>query len=151
MVTLISPSLPVQRDHQSRSEYVRTGRPRASDPSSLSSRQSTSSPTIDAMPPVRSEPAPFTPADIAYQMAHADDTQVPRIVSISVLLIVLTVVAVMLRFVARSMRKLPWGLDDYFMVPSLVSLSPRANSMSFRLTEVQFFTVMLCVENLICR
>ena len=71
------------------------------------------------MPPFR-PPPPLTPAQAAYIIAHLHETQGPRIVTISILLIVITVVAVVLRFVARNVRKLPWQIDDYFMLPALV-------------------------------
>lgn len=53
-------------------------------------------------------------------LEHIDDNQGPRVVTISVLFIVTSVVAVVLRFIARKMRKLPWLIDDYFMLPALV-------------------------------
>lgn len=71
------------------------------------------------MPPPKLPPPP-TPAQVAYVLAHLDETQGPRIVAISILLIVISIVAVVLRFIARNIRKLPWLIDDYFMLPALV-------------------------------
>lgn len=68
------------------------------------------------MPP----PPPPTPAQVAYVQAHLDETQGPRIIAISTLLIVISIVTVVLRFIARNIRKLPWLIDDYFMLPALV-------------------------------
>lgn len=65
-------------------------------------------------------PPPLTPAQVANILTRLDETQGPRIVVISSLLIVITVVAVVLRFVARNIRKLPWMIDDYSMLPALV-------------------------------
>ncbi|KAI9872486.1 MAG: hypothetical protein M1830_001567, partial [Pleopsidium flavum] len=77
-------------------------------------------------------PSFLTPQQLAYLEAHQNDSRGPRIVAVSVLLIVLSIVTVVLRFIARNIRGLPWKIDDYFMLPAL------------------FFTVILCVENLIC-
>lgn len=71
------------------------------------------------MPPRLTIP-PLTPAEVVYINAHLDETRGPRIVAISILLIVVSIVAVMLRFIARNVRKLPWQIDDYFMLPALV-------------------------------
>lgn len=79
-------------------------------------------------PPPQPSPLPqlppaYTPALVAYMLEHIDDNQGPRIVTISVLFIVTSVVAVVLRFIARKMRKLPWLIDDWFMLPALVGFA----------------------------
>ncbi|MCJ1366566.1 hypothetical protein MMC16_005695 [Acarospora aff. strigata] len=77
-------------------------------------------------------PPPLTPAQVAYIQTHLYEDQGPRVVATSITLMVLVVLAVVLRFIARNIRKLPWEIDDYFMLPAL------------------FFTVCLCVINLVC-
>lgn len=77
------------------------------------------------MPP-SNLPPPLTPEQVAYIKTHLDEDQGPRIVAISVFLIVISVVSVVLRFIARNVRKLPWQLDDYFMLPALVRIWTRS-------------------------
>ena len=60
------------------------------------------------------------PGEVAYQSAHIHEDRGPLIIGVSVTLITLTTVTVALRFIARWIRQLPWGLDDYFMIPALV-------------------------------
>jgi hypothetical protein len=64
----------------------------------------------------------ITPEEIAYQQAHIGDNRGPTIVGLAVFFIVFPTIVVALRFVARSVRKLPLGLDDYFTLPALVSV-----------------------------
>ena len=65
-------------------------------------------------------PPPLTPAQVAYIQTHLYEDQGPRVVATSITLMVLVVLAVVLRFIARNIRKLPWEIDDYFMLPALV-------------------------------
>ncbi len=65
-------------------------------------------------------PSSLTPQQLAYLEAHLSDSRGPHVIAVSILLIVLSIVAVVLRFVARNIRNLPWMVDDYFMLPALV-------------------------------
>ncbi len=68
----------------------------------------------------------FTPEDIAYQLSHPEENDGPRIIAISIMLMVVCTVVVILRFVARKVRKLPWKIDDYMTIPALVSIFTQA-------------------------
>lgn len=65
-------------------------------------------------------PSFLTPEQLAYLEAHLGDNRGPRILAVSYFLIAITVITVILRFVARAVRKLPWQIDDYSMIPALV-------------------------------
>lgn len=62
------------------------------------------------------------PEELRYQEAHLHEDRGPLIVGVSTFLIVLCIIAVTLRFVARWIRRLPWMADDYAMLPALVRI-----------------------------
>ena len=67
-----------------------------------------------------STPFGLPPAEVAYQEAHIHQDKGPMVIGVSIALIALTSATVVLRFIARWIRQLPWGLDDYFLIPALV-------------------------------
>lgn len=64
--------------------------------------------------------AGITPEEIEYETAHFGDDKGPAIVGGGIALIVLATIAVVLRLVARKIKRTPWGPDDYTIVLSLV-------------------------------
>ncbi|MCJ1310301.1 hypothetical protein MMC25_003963 [Agyrium rufum] len=79
-----------------------------------------------------SNPLQLTPAEIQYERAHINDTRAPLIDRVSAALIVVSVVAVGLRFWARWVRRLPLKADDWWMMPALT------------------FELVLCMGNFLC-
>ena len=62
----------------------------------------------------------MTPRDITYQLADFADDRGPTIVGCAIFFIVFSTIIVALRFLARFLRKLPLGIDDYSTVHALV-------------------------------
>lgn len=58
-----------------------------------------------------------------YQLQHIHESQSPKIIGVSGMLIGVTIVAVAARFYARRVRKLPLKADDFLMIPAMVILS----------------------------
>lgn len=73
------------------------------------------------------------PEEIAYQTEHIHEDQGPKIIGISVFLVVLAAGSVVLRFVARMVRHMELGWDDWLCVPALL------------------LTGCMCTVNIICR
>ncbi|ERF75274.1 hypothetical protein EPUS_00066 [Endocarpon pusillum Z07020] len=69
--------------------------------------------------------------DTFHQRALIDDNRSASLIACSIFFIVFPTIIVAFRFVARFMRKLPLGLDDYFTLPALV------------------FVILLCVLNIL--
>jgi hypothetical protein len=69
----------------------------------------------------------MTPEEIAYQQAQIAGDKGPEIVGAAIFFIVFPTVIVVLRFLARSLRKLPLGIDDYFTLPALVGVNTFTN------------------------
>lgn len=65
------------------------------------------------------------PQEIVYETIHFRDDKSPAIVGGSILLIVVATIAVVLRLVARRIKRTAWGADDYTIVLSLVGLGLR--------------------------
>lgn len=87
------------------------------------------------MAPPKIPPLP-SPEQLAHILAHLDESRGPQIVAISVLFIVMSSVVVVLRFIARKVRKLSWLIDDYFMLPALVGSGGNMISVLYLLTVV---------------
>ena len=73
----------------------------------------------------------LAPDKLAYQEAHIDDDRGPQIISVSIFLIVITSVVIVLRFMARKARRLPYEWDDWLSVGGLI------------------FTILTCVVNIV--
>jgi hypothetical protein len=65
-------------------------------------------------------PAPLTEARVAYMLAHVEDNRQPNYIAANAICIGLASIAVMLRFVSRSLAGVKIGLDDYTICLSLV-------------------------------
>ena len=93
-----------------------------------------------------------TPENLQYQLTHKDEDRGPLIKTVSIVLIVIATVLVILRFLARWIRRLKLQIDDYFMIPALVRSSPTPVFFEATLTWMEkLFTIVLCVENIICK
>ena len=55
----------------------------------------------------------LTPEEIDYQIAHMHDSNRRKVVSVSVIMIVLTTTVVALRFLVRKVKKIPFWWDDW--------------------------------------
>ncbi|TAQ83145.1 hypothetical protein B7494_g8530 [Chlorociboria aeruginascens] len=75
--------------------------------------------------------AALSPAETAHQMANLGQNQGPKIVGVSIFLIVLASTSVILRFIARLARSMRPGWDDWLCIPAMV------------------FTICMCVINLV--
>ena len=53
------------------------------------------------------------PQDIAYQMAHYQDSKVPKLLATGILCPVIAFTAVILRFTARRISQTPLKADDW--------------------------------------
>lgn len=69
----------------------------------------------------------ITPQEIVYETIHFRDDKGPAIVGGSILLIVFATIAVVLRLVARRIKRTAWGADDYTIVLSLVGCDVKLN------------------------
>lgn len=65
--------------------------------------------------------------EIVYETIHFRDNKGPAIVGGSILLIVFATIAVVLRLVARRIKRTAWGADDYTIVVSLVGCGLKLN------------------------
>jgi hypothetical protein len=61
-------------------------------------------------------------AAIQYQLEHWGDDRGPAIIAGSVVLVVVTAIAVALRLVAQKMIKTKFDVDDYLIVVAMVRL-----------------------------
>ncbi len=74
----------------------------------------------------------LTPEDILYQQASIHDDKGPMIIAVSILLITITTVTVVLRFVARFVKKLAVKWDDWLSIAGLIMV------------------ILMYVENIVC-
>ena len=72
----------------------------------------------------------FSPEEVAYERAHWNEDKGPAMIAGGIVLIGFATVAVILRLMARKMKRLPWMADDYFIVAALVSSNPGRKSTS---------------------
>ena len=63
------------------------------------------------------------PEDLAYQRAHIHEERKPVIIAVCVALLVLGMLTVILRIVARGIRKVEFAADDYLIFLAQVSPS----------------------------
>lgn len=75
-----------------------------------------------------------TKAEVAYMMAHPNDTKVPNLIACGAITLGLAYLAVVLRIVARTKTAFRMGADDYLIILSLVRSSLRTLHRQFKLT-----------------
>ena len=63
---------------------------------------------------------PLTPAQIAYQEAHINETLQPNIIAATAVCMTAAYTAVALRFISRSVGRVKLGKDDYSIIIALV-------------------------------
>jgi hypothetical protein len=68
--------------------------------------------------------AALTKADIAWMMAHTDDNRTPNYIAANAICIAFAIIAVSLRFTARYLAGIKFGLDDLTIAASLVNSNP---------------------------
>ena len=61
------------------------------------------------------------PEAIAYQTAHAGENKGPTVIAVSIVLMIINIVVLIFRFIARHVQKLPYKWDDWLSIPGLVS------------------------------
>ena len=64
--------------------------------------------------------APMPPEQLEYYEEHASDTVQPNLIATIVLGLAVACLAVILRFLARRMNKLPFRADDWLVLLALV-------------------------------
>jgi hypothetical protein len=67
----------------------------------------------------------FSPEDIAYYKAHANDDYRPNEIAANVCGCVVAVIAIILRIIARRISSARFGLDDWFILGAMVKLAAR--------------------------
>ena len=63
----------------------------------------------------------LSPEEIAFQQANISQNKGSLVVGLSIALTVIPAIAVVLRFAARHVQKLPFKTDDWLTIPALVS------------------------------
>ena len=63
-----------------------------------------------------------TPAQIQYMEEHINDSMVPNLIAANVICAVVSLAAIIVRFIARRLIRLPLKLDDWLIVLAWVSL-----------------------------
>ena len=62
-----------------------------------------------------------TPAQIQYMQEHINDTLVPNVIAANVICLVLSLVAIVARFVARRLIRASFKWDDWLIVLAWVN------------------------------
>ena len=65
--------------------------------------------------------ATLSAADILYMEQHVQDDRSPQLIIPAIICLVVTYLAVVLRFYARYISKVRYGTDDWFILAALVS------------------------------
>ena len=63
-----------------------------------------------------------TPTEVSYSQAHLNDDRIPTIIAVDTLLLSVASIAVILRFVSRSIVKSALRADDWMIVVGLVRI-----------------------------
>ena len=61
-----------------------------------------------------------SPAEVAYQEAHINDTRVPDMLAAFIFSLAIAYVSVGLRYVSRRVKQQQWLMDDWVILGSLV-------------------------------
>ena len=83
----------------------------------------------------------LTPLTTPDPNTDKSESQIPRIIGASAVLLSVSTIAVILRFVARRLSRAPLWLDDWFILASLVH-APSVSNVHYTvaLTNSQFFS-----------
>jgi hypothetical protein len=83
-----------------------------------------------------------TQADIEYMLMHQDDDRRPNYIAANAIIIGLAILAVVLRFVSRTLAGVRLGLDDYTICASLVSSLLRDLEFRELIFSFKLFTII---------